>query len=112
MILIIKYNNTMENGAVVQIAGKQYIVHKNDELVVDEIDSEEGKTFEARILMSFDKDQKATVGTPDLKNKAKIEVLSHLKGDKIRVAKFKSKVRYRRVTGFRPRFSKVKVVDL
>ena len=112
MILIIKYNNTMENGAVVQIAGKQYIVHKNDELVVDKIDSEEGKTFEARILMSFDKDQKATVGTPDLKNKAKIEVLSHLKGDKIRVAKFKSKVRYRKVIGFRPRFSKVKIIEL
>ena len=102
----------MENGAVVQIAGKQYIVHKNDELIVDELDSEEGKTLDARVLMTFDKDQKATVGTPDLKSNAKIEVISHLKGDKIRVAKFKSKVRYRKVRGFRPRFSKVKVIEL
>ncbi|OGK13956.1 50S ribosomal protein L21 [Candidatus Roizmanbacteria bacterium RIFCSPLOWO2_01_FULL_38_12] len=102
----------MNNGAIVQIAGKQYLVHKNDELIVDELDVTEGKTVEARVLMSFDKDEKVTLGTPELKNKAKLEVISHLKGDKIRVAKFKSKVRYRKVRGFRPRLSKVKVVEL
>ena len=102
----------MNNGAIVQIAGKQYLVHKNDELIVDELDATEGKTVEARVLMSFDKDEKVTLGTPELKNKAKLEVISHLKGDKIRVAKFKSKVRYRKVRGFRPRLSKVKVVEL
>ncbi len=102
----------MENGAVVLIAGKQYIVHKDDELIVDEIDATEGKTLDLRVLMTFDKDQKATIGTPDLKNTAKIEVLSHLKGDKIRVAKFKSKVRYRKVRGFRARYSKVKVIEI
>jgi len=32
-----------------------------------------------------------------------------LKGDKIRVARFKAKVRYRRVKGFRPKLTKIKI---
>jgi large subunit ribosomal protein L21 len=35
--------------------------------------------------------------------------MDNLKGEKIRVARFKSKVRYRKVRGFRPQLTKLKV---
>jgi hypothetical protein len=40
------------------------------------------------------------------------EIVESGKGTKIRVAKFKAKVRYRRVTGFRPMLSKLKILSV
>ena len=39
-----------------------------------------------------------------------IEDLEKVKGEKIRVAKFKAKSRYNKVIGFRPQFHKIKIV--
>jgi large subunit ribosomal protein L21 len=36
-------------------------------------------------------------------------ITEHYKGDKIRISKFKAKVRYRKTIGFRPYYTKVKV---
>ena len=44
--------------------------------------------------------------------KLRIKIIEQLKGDKIRVAKFKAKVRYRKVMGFRARLTKLKIVKI
>jgi large subunit ribosomal protein L21 len=102
----------MSQIAVVAISGKQYIVKKGSELVVDQVPYETNASFEVPVLLTYDDDKHTCdIGSPELKNKAKIDVIEHMKGDKIRVAKFKAKVRYRTVNGFRPSLSRLKVVN-
>ena len=102
----------MAKFAVIMTGGKQYLVKENDEIVVEHIASKENDSVELPTLAVFDDTEAVEVGAPYLKTSVKGQVLAHVKGEKIRVAKFKSKVRYRRVTGFRPSLSKVKIVSI
>lgn len=102
--------------AVVNIAGKQYKVEEGQELLVDKLSAEStGKsaqvTFED-VLLVVDGD-KTQVGNPSLKGaKVIVEVQGDEKGDKVRVVKYKSKSRYRKVRGFRAQHTKVKVTKI
>lgn len=99
----------MVNVAVVKTGGKQYIVREGDLLTVSSIPSAE-KTVELETLAVFSEDGSALeVGTPLLDRKVKAEVVAQGKGEKIRVAKFKAKVRYRKVRGFRPSLTTLKI---
>jgi large subunit ribosomal protein L21 len=99
----------MANVAVVKTGGKQYIVKEGDLLTVDRIDTKE-KTVDLEALALFSDDGSAVeVGTPVLDKKIKAEVVGESKGEKIRVAKFKSKVRYRKVRGYRHSYTTLKV---
>jgi large subunit ribosomal protein L21 len=96
---------------VVQTGGKQYIVKEDDVLVVDRLEGKENDKIEIEKLAQFDS-EKGTVelGTPKL-GKVNAQILSHIKGDKIRVAKFKAKVRYRKAKGFRAQLTKLKILQ-
>lgn len=96
------------NYAIVKIGGKQYKVAEGDIIEVQRLP--EGKdrvVFEEVLLAVSDKGIK--IGKPSLKGKVTGKIIENKKGEKIRVAKFKSKVRYRRVTGFRPQITLVKI---
>lgn len=94
--------------AVIKTGGKQYKVSEGDIIEVQKLSDKEGKViFDEVLLLVSDKATK--VGTPTVKAKVTGKILENKKGDKVRVAKFKSKVRYRRVTGFRPQISVVKI---
>lgn len=103
----------MAKLAIVKTGGKQYLVKESDEIVVDKIDSDQGKKVELETLALIDSD-KGTVdlGTPVLKASVQGQIVENLKGDKVRTARFKAKVRYRKVTGFRPQLSKVKILKI
>lgn len=99
--------------AVVKIGGSQYKVAEGDEIAVDKIDGEKGKslTFE-EVLLLVD-DQRVRIGQPLLKEaKVKAEIVGQFKGKKIRVATYKAKSRYRRVKGFRPLLTRVKILSI
>lgn len=103
----------MISFAVVKTGGKQYVVKAQDELVVDKIDANENDTIELSTLARFDDEgTKFELGTPTLTKTVKAQVVGHMKGDKLYIAKFKAKVRYRRVTGFRPHLTKLKITDI
>ncbi len=100
----------MVNLAVVKTGGKQYIVRENDSITVDHLDAKEKDEVDITALATFDSEGKSLqMGTPELKGKVKAEVVAHGKGEKIRVARFKAKVRYRRVKGFRPQLTTLKI---
>jgi len=92
--------------AVVRIKGHQYKVFQGEEILVDKI---EGKP-EAEILLLVD-GGKTRIGKPTLKDvKVTLKVVKELeKGEKLDVYKYKAKSRYRRHTGFRPRFTRLLV---
>lgn len=103
----------MGEMAVVKTGGKQYLVKEGTELVVDRLQDKEKEKIELETLAIFDDEGKALdLGTPTVAKKVKAEVLAHMKGEKIRVAKFKAKVRYRKVRGFRPQLTRLKILEI
>ncbi|MBI2036684.1 50S ribosomal protein L21 [Candidatus Microgenomates bacterium] len=98
------------NYAVIRTGGKQYKVSVGDVVEIDKLPVEKDKeiVFDEVLLLAWDGQIK--IGTPTLTGiTAKAKVLEQKKGEKVRVAKFKSKVRYRRVMGFRPLLTKIKI---
>lgn len=95
--------------AVVKISGKQFKVVEGDTIEVAKLSDKDKKIkFEKVLLTSFG--GKVKIGAPNVKGaKVTATILENKKGEKIRVSKFKSKVRYRRTSGFRPQLSVLKI---
>ena len=96
--------------AIIEACGKQYKVVEGDVVFFEKLDAEEGKkiTFDNVILVS-DND-KIQVGNPYVKGvKVEGKVISHGKGKKIIVFKFKPKKNYRRKQGHRQPYTKVEI---
>ncbi|NTU46693.1 50S ribosomal protein L21 [Candidatus Roizmanbacteria bacterium] len=103
----------MVQFAVIRSGGKQYIVKENDIVFVDRLPLEAENEVDLETLALFDEEgKKVEVGTPVLKSTVKAKVLDQVKGDKVRVAKFKSKVRYRKVRGFRQQLTKLQISSI
>lgn len=98
--------------AVVKIGGKQFIVAEKETLLVDLL--QEGTkelTLDALLLIDGDN---VTVGTPfvkDVKVTAKV-VLDLVKGDKIRVIRYKAKKRVHTENGHRQKYSKIEITSI
>ena len=89
--------------AVVEIGGKQYTVEQGTTFVVDRQAADVGTTMTLPALLIASADGNSVkVGTPTVEgSQISFEVVEHLKADKIRVFKIKSKKRYMRTQGFR-----------
>ncbi len=99
--------------AVIKTGGKQYVVSENDEIVVDNLNIDVDSQVEFDTLAQGDLEQDTIeLGSPLLDTKVKGLVVENMKGDKIRVARYKAKTRYRKVTGFRPMLSRVKITTV
>ena len=99
--------------AIIESCGKQYKVAEGDVVFFEKLDVEEGKkvTFDKVILVS--NDGKIEVGTPNVKGvKVEGKVVSHGKGKKIRVYKYKAKKNYRRTQGHRQPYTKVEITGI
>ena len=95
--------------AVVKVGGKQYIVSEKETLLVDRL-PDGTKELTLDVLMLVDGD-KSTVGTPLVKGasiKATV-VDEEVKGDKIRVIRYKSKKRVHKEMGHRQKYSRIAV---
>ncbi len=99
----------MDKFAVVKIGSQQFKVSEGEELEVEKIAGEKGKEviFEEVLLLA---DKKIEIGQPLVRGaRVEAKILNQSKGEKIRVAKFRAKSRYRRVKGFRPLLTKIKI---
>lgn len=99
--------------AIIESCGKQYKVEEGDIVFFEKLDVEEGKkvNFDNVVLLSDGKDVK--IGAPYVKN-ASVEgtVVSHGKGKKIIVYKYKAKKNYRRTQGHRQPYTKVEIKSI
>lgn len=95
--------------AVIKSGGKQYRVSEGDIIEVDRLSENKGKISFDNVLL-YVTDGSVKIGKPNITGeKVEASLVENFKGDKIRVSKFKAKARYRRVTGFRPFLSRVKI---
>ena len=99
--------------AVIKLGGKQYLVAENDELMVEKIDKKEKSSITVSdVLAVINSDTDIDVGTPHAKAKVTAEIIEHGKGDKIYVQKYKPKTRYRRKTGHRQPYTRIKITSI
>jgi large subunit ribosomal protein L21 len=98
--------------AVVKIGGKQFIVTEKETLLVDLL-QEGTKELTLDALLVIDGD-KTTVGTPAVKDvKVTAKVVEDLvKGDKIRVIRYKAKKRVHKENGHRQKYSKIEITSI
>jgi large subunit ribosomal protein L21 len=97
--------------AVIKAGGKQYIVEPNQTLEIDLVASDAKKlNFEPLLVIDGDK---VTVGTPVVSGvTVNAEVVSEVKGDKIKVLKFKPKKRVKKLTGHRQHYTQIKITGI
>ncbi len=99
--------------AIVEIAGHQYKVEKDQRVIVDKLDAKEGEkvTFDKVLLTEDNGDVK--VGTPSLEGvTVKGEVLGHPKGDKVQVFKKKRRKGYKVKHGHRQELCEVRIDEV
>lgn len=98
--------------AVVKISGKQYLVSEKESLLVDLLpEGTKELTLDALLVIDGDK---IKVGTPTVKGssvKAKV-VEAEVKGDKLRVIRYKSKKRVHKETGHRQKCTKIEITSI
>ena len=98
--------------AVIKVGGKQFIVTEKETLLVDLLpDGTKELTLDA--LLTIDGD-KTVVGTPFVKGvKVSAKVVEDLvKGDKIRVIRYKAKTRVHKENGHRQKYSKIEITSI
>src|SRR3989338_10219078 len=96
--------------AIVKTGGKQYKVSAGSIIEIDRLNSQKDKEVILDNVLLWVCDGQVKIGKPNLSNvKIKTRVIDNIKGDKIRVAKFKAKARYRRMMGFRPHLTRLEI---
>lgn len=95
--------------AIVNIAGQQFRVEKDQQLNVNRLDAKVGDTVEFNKVLLVSNDGNISV---DQKLTVKAEVVSHLKGDKVLVFKKKRRKGYQKLNGYRASLTRIKISDI
>ena len=98
---------------IVDIQGQQFKVEQDQKLFVHRINANEGDSVEFTNVLLIGNDDDITIGSPTVEGaKVVVEVLSHVKGDKVLVFKNKRRKGYIKLNGHRQQFSQVIVKDI
>jgi large subunit ribosomal protein L21 len=98
------------NYAVIKTGGKQYKVQIGSVIEVDKLDVDPESSLKFDQVLLIASDGAYQVGMPIIAGASVTgQVLEQKKGEKIRVAKFKAKARYRKVIGHRQLLTKIKI---
>ena len=98
--------------AVILVGGKQYLAQEKETLRVDLL-PEGTKELELDALLVIDGDN-TKVGTPTVKGvkvSAKV-VAPEVKGDKVRVIRYKAKKRVHKETGHRQKYTEIEITKI
>lgn len=96
--------------AIIRSGNKQYKVFRDSIITVERLHSKIGEKIVFDDVLMHISDGKLNLGKPRSLGVTVLGiVLEHTKGEKIRIAKFKAKSKYRRVTGHRQHLTKVKI---
>ena len=95
--------------AIVEIAGQQFKVAKDQKVFVHRLEEKEGSKISFDKVLLLD-DGKVTIGAPVIKNAVvTAKVLGHLKGDKVIVFKKKRRKGFKKKNGHRQYLSEIQI---
>ena len=96
--------------AIVDIAGQQFKVEKDQKLYVHRLEGEEGNKVSFDKVLLIDTGDKISIGDPVVKGAAvDAKILSHLKGDKVLVFKKKRRKGYEKLNGHRQYLTQIQI---
>ncbi|MGM0946524.1 MAG: 50S ribosomal protein L21 [Bacteroidota bacterium] len=99
--------------AIVNIAGKQFKVTKDQFVYAPKLDAETGASVEFDQVLLAEADGNVSVGAPVLEGaKVSGKVLDHVRGDKVIVFKKKRRKGYKKKNGHRQDFTKVLIENI
>jgi len=97
--------------AIVKTGGKQYRVERGQRLLIERLAVEEGANVALEPILY--RSEEAVFDKAGLKNvKVTAKVLAHVRGEKLRVFKFKPKRGYKRRTGHRQDLTQIEVTEI
>lgn len=96
--------------AIVEIAGHQYKVQKDQRIYVNRLEGNEGDKVEFDRVLLTDDNGKVEVGAPVIEGVAvKATILSHLKADKVTIFKKKRRKGYKVKNGHRQAITSIQI---
>lgn len=100
--------------AIVEIAGKQFKVTKDQKVTVHRLNSlKEGDKVDFDKVLLVDNDGSIQVGTPVLESaKVSAEVVKHFRGEKVKVFKKKRRKGYQKLNGHRQDLTQLKITGI
>ncbi|MCB0461297.1 MAG: 50S ribosomal protein L21 [Flavobacteriaceae bacterium] len=99
--------------AIVEIAGQQFKVEKDQKVFVHRLQTEEGKKVSFDNVLLLSDGDKVTVGAPAIDGaQVSAKVLNHLKGDKVIVFKKKRRKGYRVKNGHRQSLTEILIENI
>ncbi|WP_455208178.1 50S ribosomal protein L21 [Kaarinaea lacus] len=99
--------------AVIKTGGKQYRVAKGDKLKVEKLPVEAGSSVNIDDVLMIGDGDNVTIGAPRVDGgKVTATVVSHGRGDKIEIVKFKRRKHHQKRTGHRQDYTEIEITDI
>ena len=99
--------------AIVEIAGQQFKVAKDQKVYVHRLQDEAGSSVSFDNVLLLDNDGDVTIGAPAIEGASvQAKVLSHLKGDKVIVFKKKRRKGYKKKNGHRQYLTEIQIEEI
>lgn len=99
--------------AVIKTGGKQYRVSQGDKLRVETLDVDEGESVNLEQILMVGEGDKVTVGAPLVSGATvSAKVLTHGRGKKIDIVKFRRRKHYRRQMGHRQNYTELEITAI
>ena len=99
----------MSTYAIISVGGKQYRVREGEKLLVDRLAHGEGKSFSPPVLLVGGGGE-THISPTDITVTAR--VIADVKGEKIRIGKYRPKNGYKKHTGFRASLSQIEIESI
>lgn len=96
--------------AIIETGGKQYWVVAGQTLQVEKLETEPGKEISLASLWSAEEGKETS--SPAKNAKVTVEVVRHLRGDKVIVFKKRPKKGYKKLQGHRQELTEIRIKDI
>ena len=98
---------------IVNIAGQQFKVQKDQQVIVHRLAEDAGKSVEFKEVVLADNDGKLKIGANALKGASvKAKIVEHLRGDKVIIFKKKRRKGYQKQTGHRQDYTRIQIESI
>ena len=99
--------------AVIKTGGKQYRVEAGEKLKVEQISADVGAEIVLGEVLLLANGDDVTMGTPLVSGAAvTAKVVSHGRGDKVRIFKMRRRKHYRKNQGHRQNYTEIEIVGI
>ena len=99
--------------AVIQTGGKQYRVKSGEQLRVESLEAQIGAAVSFERVLMLGEGEGVRVGAPFLAGAAvKATVLSHGRGEKLRIFKLRRRKHYQKSQGHRQSYTEVRIDEI